>query len=501
MAPQHAEVAALMAELHFDEAAAKSVLIQIGMPPHLIAPFTSPVAFWTQTVFQLGQGLGIANGIAALLTATAKSYPGNDTVQALDAKYSGKPPPVTTPDSRITSEGPCPTLMLVGADLPDEFLETIREQLGSDAADLLYVSKQQCAVQIPDPGDGAAQLQQQIQEVMQTYAPGEKIQVIYEKYKFRPYLFSNLTVFGPDTTPYLLQSVPATLTPGDIAAAVVAETRAMSDRRDGPISTVIDAETDAGPERLDPEKTLHENKVKDKGKLRVGTKAVAGNISPELRMEAQLRMRAQIRRYAYSHSPDFQIAGYDNEDLPNKLTFELTGPGLAPPEDLDDFLAAIPANLSIEDYRARPWELLNPVRIGFHRFTIHLQAMFPVVAPYVVWETPVFHPNIWRVQQPGIRPGTVCLGPLMDGWRPDLDFGWLCQLLVDIGTYQNYDVVDASTYPDPPAALWARTDAGQRLIQSIGGPPMRVSAPADTAKVTPALWLSPLAAKLMDGQR
>ena len=88
----------------------------------------------------------------------------------------------------------------------------------------------------------------------------------------------------------------------------------------------------------------------------------------------------------------------------------------------------------------------------------------------------------------------------MDGYRPDLDFGYLCQLLVDIGTYRNYDVVDASTFPDPPAALWARTDAGQRLIQSIGGPPMRVSAAPDADKVSPALWLTPLASKLADGQ-
>jgi hypothetical protein len=91
----------------------------------------------------------------------------------------------------------------------------------------------------------------------------------------------------------------------------------------------------------------------------------------------------------------------------------------------------------------------------------------------------------------------VCLGPLMDGYRPDLDFGYLCQLLVDIGTYQNYDVVDASTYPDPPAALWARTEAGQRVIKSLGGPPMRPTTQSEAEKpVTRPLWLSPLADRL-----
>src|SRR5262249_25158283 len=157
---------------------------------------------------------------------------------------------------------------------------------------------------------------------------GTEISVVYDKFNFQPYLYSELTVFGPDTTPYLLQSVPSTMTPADIAAAIVAQIPAMSGREDATISTVIDVETDAGSERLNPELTLHENKVKDKGKLRVGTKAVAGGgmISPELRMEAQLRMRAQIRRYELGHR-DFEIVGYDNEDLPNKITFELAGPG------------------------------------------------------------------------------------------------------------------------------------------------------------------------------
>lgn len=489
---KHPEVAKLMAQLHFTEAAARAVLLQVGFPAHLLPTFNDgATAFWSTVVQQMELGLGEADSIPQLIADSASTFRGNPDAQAMHAKWSGAEPEVSVPSKGVTSEGPCSTLTLIGADLADEFLQVIREQLGSNTADLLYVSKQQCSVSIPDPGENAARLQQQVQDLIQTFAPGQNIQVSYEKYQFRPYLYSNLTVFGPDTTPYLLQSVPATMTPSDIAAAIVAETRAMNDRQGGPVSTVIDAETESGPERLDPEKTLHENNIKDKGKLRIGTKAVAGNISPELRMEAQLRMRAQIRRFALGHST-FDIVDYDNEDLPNRLTFELDGPGLAPPKDLADFLAGT-ENLDLDDYRNLPWEQLHPVPISFHRFTIHLPAMFPVVAPYVVWETQVFHPNIWRLPQPGVRPGMVCLGPLMDGYRPDLDFGYLCQLLIDIGTYQNYDVVDASTYPDPPAALWARTASGQELIRSIGGPPMRPTTERkDDRRATPALWLSQL---------
>ena len=193
------------------------------------------------------------------------------------AESFGQPPTVTTSAGGGSIPGESyPTLMLVGADLPDTFLEVIRDQIGSDEADLLYVSELQCAVQIPDPGDNAARLQQQVQEMMQTYAPGAELQVIYEKYKFRPYLYSSLTVYAPDTTPFLMQSVPNTTTPADIAAAVVGESRVLTGSRSGTVSAVIDAETDAGPERLDPGKTLHENKVKNAETLRVTTKALAG---------------------------------------------------------------------------------------------------------------------------------------------------------------------------------------------------------------------------------
>ncbi|TCO52881.1 effector-associated domain EAD1-containing protein [Actinocrispum wychmicini] len=495
---KHPEVAELMAKLYFDETTAKAVLIRAGYPPHVLPPFGDASSFWTSVIQQMELGLGPADTLPQLIAQTAGTFQGNLEMQAMHAKWTGTEPPATAAPVGVSPDGPCHTLTLVGADLPDEFLQVIRDQLGSETAELLYVSKQQCSVEIPDPGSGAGKLQQQIQEMVETFTAGSKIKVSYAKYKFRPYLYSQLTVFGPDTTPYLLQSVPATTTPEDIAAAIVAQTRATNERSGGPISTVIDAVTDEGPERLDPEKTLHENNVKDKDKMHVGIKAVAGNISPELRLEAQMRMRAQIRRFALGH-PAFEIVEYDNEDLPDRITFELEGPGLAPPENLTDFLAGS-ENISIQDYRALNWAELRPVEINFHRFTMHLREMFPVVAPYVIWRTPVFHPNIWRLPQPGVYPGTVCLGPLMDGYRPDLDFGWLCQLLIDIGTYRNYDVVDAPTYPDPPAALWARTEPGQELIQSIGGPPMRQTTQREDEKpIAPALWLSPLAEHMARG--
>jgi len=452
------EVARLMAELYFDEVAARSILIQIGFPQVMLPPFESGWQFWREAARHLELGV-VADGIPSLIAATARMYPGNKEVQALHAKWSGEEAGETAPEESY------PVLALIGADLPGQFLQAVREALGSRQADLLYVSKEQCAVQIPDPGDSAARLQQQLQELMQTYAPGAKLQVIYEKPSFRPYLYSGLTVFGPDTTPYLLQSVPATLTPRDIAAAIVQETQAMNDGRGGRISTVIDAETDGGPERLDPDKSLHENNVKDKGKLRVRTKAVAGGYSGRarlaIRVEGQRRVVAQIREYS-RRNPSFEIAYLDDSELRSRIVVEFTARGFAPPENLEELLAA--GRMFGDEYEALPVEALEPVPIRHHRLTIELPPAFPSGPPVVVWNTPVFHPNIWpgALKASAYRTGTVLLPQLAEAYHPALSFTDLCQTLVDLASYRLYD---ATMFSHLPAARWALSRFGQPRSQ------------------------------------
>ena len=447
------DVASLMAELYFDEPAARSLLLQIGFPAHRLPPFESAARFWREALRALEIGV-IADGTRYLIAAAADRFPGNKEVQALHAKLTGAATEGTSTLEETTSEGSIPTLMLIGANLPEEFLQVIREQLGSDAVDLLYVSKEQCAVQIPDPGDNAARLQQQLQEIMQTYAADAKLQVIYEKPNFRPYLYSGLTVFGPDTTPYLLQSVPATLTPRDIAAAIVQETRAMNDGWGGPVSTVIDAETDSGPERLDPDKSLHENKVKDKGKLRVGTKVPGGGPSGSARLatraEGQQRLLAQIREYGRVN-PAFEIVYLDDSELPSRIVVEFMARGFASPENLEEFLAGS-ERMSRDEYDALPFETLEPVPIRHHRLTIELPPLFPASPPFIIWNTPIFHPNIWPGKRPGYRAGTVFLPQLAEGYEPTLNFADLCQTLVAMASYHEYD---AQLFPDLPAARWA----------------------------------------------
>src|SRR6266568_118140 len=104
------DVAKLMTDLYFDEAAARSVLLQIGFPPGLLPAFPA-TSFWSTAVIQLELGVGKEDGIRDLIAAAAATFPGNKQVQALHAKWSGVQPAVTTPPEEITSHGPCPTLM------------------------------------------------------------------------------------------------------------------------------------------------------------------------------------------------------------------------------------------------------------------------------------------------------------------------------------------------------------------------------------------------------
>lgn len=487
------ELIELFADLYDDEDRARTALFTSGYPKSFLPKFTVARSFWQQVIQRLEQGV-VIDGLRDLLAVAVTDFPANEGLRQVFEREHGartvvdeattKLPP---PELRVT-EGPCPTLLLIGLDKSDEFEELVRTEVSPDA-ELLYVSREQCAVRIPDPGSGHSEIVNRLQQIVDTWAPG--CQVVYEHYSFRPYLYRLLFVYGPDGTPYELRGVPATTLPEDIAAAVVQQSPAMTDRRGGVVRTVIDHET--GPNdnhRLDPQVSLHEAGVKDQDSLRVGAEATAGAISPVMRMRAQKRVRAQIRRYAQGRD-EFHIDRCDNEDLPNRFYVSFEAPGFAPPENIATFLYP---DLPLQEW---PFDELAPVPIIRHALVIYLPPMFPIHAPVVVWETDVFHPNIWRSpsREQNALHNQVCLGALMDGYRPDLDFGSLCQTLVDIGSYQNYDVVDADTWPDPVAAFWAKSSQGQAAITAVGG---KLIEEWVTGSVRSAghprrlLWISPL---------
>ncbi len=74
----------------------------------------------------------------------------------------------------------------------------------------------------------------------------------------------------------------------------------------------------------------------------------------------------------------------------------------------------------------------------------------------------------------------MCLGALAESYRPSLDFGELCQILVDMAAFRNYSLLEDSgrldafgrpevrgNYYDRAAAEWVVTNQGR--IAEIGG--------------------------------
>jgi len=81
-----------------------------------------------------------------------------------------------------------------------------------------------------------------------------------------------------------------------------------------------------------------------------------------------------------------------------------------------------------------------------HEVIVNLGAAYPRMIPQLVWQTPIFHPNI-------SNNGVVCLGGYGTHWVPSLTLAKLCEMLWDMVRYANFDV--NSPY-NRDAALWAR---------------------------------------------
>ena len=322
----------LMQEAHHVQALARAVLIKIDYPTQSIPEFYTADTFWPPLLQTLDGR--VQDGTLKLLKATLEIYPGyaaeigrflaalteppaaiwptyglatqgtaadlqrdgTEVGSALGGASPPLPPPVFQHDGVPPRSTECPTLTLSGTDLAEEFLAVTRDLLGT-GIELLYVARQESAVRIPDPGDQDETIRRKVQDEMRIRAPS--CTVTYRMFAFQPYLYKKLKVYGPDTTDYELDSVPATSTPEDIAAAIVLETyEANSVAKAGLVRVVVDHESTEAGRRLDPYTTLHEGGVQDGDRLRVAPEAIAGSLSPVVRMEALLRAAGQIRGYA-----------------------------------------------------------------------------------------------------------------------------------------------------------------------------------------------------------
>jgi len=200
---------------------------------------------------------------------------------------------------------------------------------------------------------------------------------------------------------------------------------------------VIDKVGEGGAnERLDPRQTLHDAGVRPGDTLHVSPQRTAGAIDPMLREAALARVRNEVLAYAESH-PGFKVEA-NSLVAPTEYLFRFSVPGFGPPGA----------------------EGGTPKRIDYHEVLVELPPDFPIKAPEAWWQTDIYHANI------DFKSGKVCLGVLQEHYRPSMDFGELCQMLVDLAGYRNYTVTEG--YNAEPAQ-WATTLEGQRAIESIGG--------------------------------
>ncbi|QEG24643.1 ubiquitin-conjugating enzyme E2 [Mariniblastus fucicola] len=84
--------------------------------------------------------------------------------------------------------------------------------------------------------------------------------------------------------------------------------------------------------------------------------------------------------------------------------------------------------------------------VDTHEVIVELGASYPRMVPNLLWQTPVFHPNI-------SNNGVVCLGGYGTHWVPSLTLDEMSTMLWDMIRYKNFDI--QSPY-NRDAASWAR---------------------------------------------
>jgi hypothetical protein len=275
------------------------------------------------------------------------------------------------------------------------------------------------------------------------------------------YVLRELFIQGPDGSHFRAVDTPALQTIRNLAEEVLTTHYDNNQDRAATVPTVIDrVGPDGQRQRTNPEQTLHEAGVGEGAQLRVGFEGRAGAINPVAREETLHRVCTEITDFARAYPG--MVVRANSATLPTAYELEF---------DQDSFGPPTPGGH-------------DAITIRHHVLRIELGPDFPEVAPRVYWLTPIFHPNVFpnydsepARQDPQLR-GWVCLGELDDAWFPGVRFDDVCQTLVDIAGYRNYDLYRVTAIPDtepqlrrnfvdPAAAEWAAHH--QQEIRDLGG--------------------------------
>lgn len=272
--------------------------------------------------------------------------------------------------------------------------------------------------------------------IQSSLRPGIHATVEREPHGFRDYFLDPIWAVGPDGARFSLDHVRASTPLVDVAAGIMAQyeesfwpmgkgERAMP---------VIDLrrQDGRGTRRLFSGQNLHDAGVMPFDLLFVHPERRAGSVNPFLLTESLTMVKSQILEFAREHQ-SFEVQA-NSQDVPTEYLIRFRAPGFAPGSP--------------------------PRRIDEHEVLLVLPPDFPVRAPEAYFQRPVFHPNV----EP--KTGLVCLGVLAESYRPGLHFGLLCQMLIDMASFRNYELREGY---NPEAAVWAGSPEGQQAIAEIGG--------------------------------
>jgi ubiquitin-protein ligase len=283
-------------------------------------------------------------------------------------------------------------------------------------------------------------------------ALGVQVQGAIRDYPYRPYMFQNIEVSGPDNQTFYLASVPNTTRVSAVPPAIMQEYSGATSIRGRRMRTVVDLVLPGGgTQRLDPNRTLHEAGVTEGSRLRVSAEQTAGRGDLDYQEHA-LRAKNEIFEFADDHHDVITLTSFAPNDLPAEYAITLHVPGIG-------------------------WGEAGAYRIDEHQIKLLLPpGTYPVYAPIVSWETEVFHPNIGvkRIERINVTVRRLCLGQLDKYYTKALDFGDLMRTILDVAQYRQYSLPDRH---DPEgtgafnliAAEWAATIEGQQMIEAIGG--------------------------------
>ncbi|WP_440099030.1 effector-associated domain EAD1-containing protein [Streptosporangium sp. H16] len=443
---------------------ANHILEAIGFPMASVPGFDRPFDFWNDVFREFNRGI-MPTPYRLLLNASLRRYGHNAGFTRVAAACG-----LTTGGTGAgtgagigTREDPPACHVIVRADSESERRATAR-WLTAEGLEPREVWSTPTAVSYrlgeTDPGAVRLALENRPDLGWTVVPPGAP-----------DYLIHHIYVEGPDGRRFSVTDAPAQQTVGNLAEEIVEQYRENGGLPSGDRPTVVDKVGPAGQgERTNPDNTLHEEGIGEDDLLRVGFQATAAAINPLDRQDALSRARNQIRAYARAR-PGFVVRSNSTE-LPTEYEIRFEGRSFGPPVSRET----------------------EPLDIGHHIVSILLCTQFPLTAPQVFWESPIFHPNVFPTyecealrRRPHMQ-GLVCLGTLAESYSPSLDFGELCATLRDIAGFRNYSVfvlsedLDAGgprirgDYYDEEAALWAVSLTGQERIQKIGGM-MAFSAP------------------------